>query len=94
MLDLRRRGKIGRLSMCGTDGSKLPDVRKHMQRVLGVYAGIDPTTIKTYPEDGTVDRLAYKSAIAASKPGDLAIIFSQDTHMAIAEACLATGCTS
>ena len=92
MLDLRRRGKIGRLSMCGTDGSKLPDVRKHMQRVLGVYAGIDPTTIKTYPEDGTVDRLAYKSAIAASKPGDLAIIFTpDDTHMAIAEACLAHG---
>ena len=31
-LDLQRRGKIGRLGMCGTDGRKMPAIRDHMQR--------------------------------------------------------------
>ena len=35
MLDLRRRGKVGRLGMCGTDGRKLPAIRAHMKAALG-----------------------------------------------------------
>ena len=27
MLDLRRRGKVGRLGMCGTNGAKMPAIR-------------------------------------------------------------------
>ena len=34
MLDLKRRGKVGRLGMCGTDGRKLPKIREHMQAQL------------------------------------------------------------
>ena len=59
MLDLVNRGKVGRLGMCGTDGRKLPEIRAHMQRALGdVYAGIDPSQIRTWPADGKVDREA------------------------------------
>ena len=93
MLDLQRRGKVGKIGMCGTDGRKLPQIREHMARVLGVYAGLRPTSeIETWPADGTVDRSAYETALKAFKPGDLAIIFTpDDTHGPIAEAYLAHG---
>ena len=44
LIDLRRRGKTGRLGMCGTNGKKLPDIRKHMQESIGnVYKEMDLT---------------------------------------------------
>lgn len=93
MLDLQRRGKVGKLGMCGTDGRKMPAIRSHMQRVLGdVYKGIEPSKISTWPADGVVDREAYKVAINEFAPGDLAIIFTpDDTHGPIAKACLSAG---
>ena len=36
MLDLRRRGIVKRLGMCGVNGKKLPAIRAHMQRVSAV----------------------------------------------------------
>eukprot|EP00405_Crypthecodinium_cohnii_P041538 CAMPEP_0206563814 /NCGR_PEP_ID=MMETSP0325_2-20121206/23076_1 /ASSEMBLY_ACC=CAM_ASM_000347 /TAXON_ID=2866 /ORGANISM="Crypthecodinium cohnii, Strain Seligo" /LENGTH=505 /DNA_ID=CAMNT_0054066303 /DNA_START=136 /DNA_END=1651 /DNA_ORIENTATION=+ len=92
-LDLRNRGKIGRLGMVGTNGQKLPALREHMQKALGeVYEGIDPSVIETWPKDGVVDPAAYKDAAAAFKPGDLAIIFTpDDTHYDIAMACIERG---
>ena len=61
MLDLQRRGKVGRLGMCGTNGKKLPQIRAHMQRVLGdVYTGIDPSMVETWPADDVVDPKACK----------------------------------
>lgn len=92
-LDLRSRGKIGRLGMVGTNGKKLPALRGHMQRVLGdVYEGIDPSIIETWPADGVVKRDAFRDAAAAFKPGDLAIIFTpDDTHYDIAMACVERG---
>ena len=93
MLDLRRRGKVGRLGMCGTNGAKMPAIRAHMQRVLGdVYAGIEPACIETWPADGVSDASAYVEAVGAFGAGDVAIIFTpDDTHFAIAKACLARG---
>lgn len=93
MLDLRRRGKVGRLAMCGTNGSKFPAIRAHMQRVIGdVYHGLDPSCIETFPVDDVVDREAYKTAVKSFRPGDIAIIFTpDDTHCAIAMACLSHG---
>jgi D-galacturonate reductase len=92
-LDFRKRGKIGRLGMVGINGKKLPDIRAHMQRVLGdVYEGIEPSVIETWPADGKVDPLAYRDAASAFKPGDLAIIFTpDDTHFDIAMACMERG---
>ncbi len=93
MLDLKRRGKVGRLGMCGTDGRKLPKIREHMQAQLGdVYAGCDPSCIETWPKDGVVDREAYKQAVQSFGDGDVAIIFTpDDTHAPIAKACLERG---
>ena len=93
MLDLQRRGKVGRLGMCGTNGKKLPQIRAHMQRVLGdVYTGIDPSRVETWPADDVVDPKAYLAACEAFEPGDVAIIFTpDDTHYKIAAACLSRG---
>ena len=93
MLDLQRRGKVGRLGMCGTNGKKLPQIRAHMQRVLGdVYKGIDPSRVETWPADDVVDPKAYLAACEAFEPGDVAIIFTpDDTHYKIAAACLSRG---
>ncbi len=33
--DLRRRGKLGKLSMVGTNGSKYPAIRAHLDKNIG-----------------------------------------------------------
>ena len=92
MLDLKRRNKINDLAMCGTSGPKLPQIREHMRKMLGVYEGIDPSIVKTFPADDVVDREAYKGAISTLKKGDCAIIFTpDDTHFSIAEHCIKHG---
>ena len=92
MLDLKRRGKVGRLGMCGTNGTKLPAIRDHMAALGEAYEGIDPSTIETFPADDVVDREAYKTAVASFAPGDVAIVFTpDDTHFAIALACIKRG---
>merc|ERR1719421_1675926 len=51
MFDLRRRGKLDRLAMCGVDGAKFPGIRAHMQRKIGdVYAGLD-LSFESFPSD-------------------------------------------
>lgn len=91
MFDLRSRGKINRIGMCGTNGGKLPGIRRHMQRCIAEPYGLD-TSCETWPRDGVVDREAYKEAVATFKPGDLAIIFTpDDTHYEIAMECVRRG---
>jgi D-galacturonate reductase len=92
-LDLMDKGKISRLGMCGTNGLKLPGIMAHMNKVIGeVYEGLDPNVIETWPAMGVVDRKAYKTAAAAFKPGDCAIIFTpDDTHFEIAMECIEKG---
>jgi len=84
MFDLRRRGKVGEISCCGVNGKKWPEVRQHVQRALGEYAGLD-LDMKTFPADDRVDADAYKLAINQLSPGDCITIFTpDDTHFEIA----------
>jgi len=49
--DLRRRGKVHQLALCGTSGVKLPLIRAHLQKnIAEVYRDMD-VTMKTYPAD-------------------------------------------
>ncbi|KAL7481461.1 hypothetical protein ACHAW6_007146 [Cyclotella cf. meneghiniana] len=92
MFDLRRRGKVARVGMCGVNGKKFPGIRNHMQKNIGdVYKDMD-LTCDTYPSDDTVDPQAYVHAISTYQPGDIAIIFTpDDTHYEIAMACIQQG---
>ncbi|CAF3314672.1 unnamed protein product [Rotaria socialis] len=85
LIDLRRRGKTNRLGMCGTNGKKLGDIRKHMQQAIGdAYKDMD-LTMDWWPGDDVVDTRAYIQALDAFKPGDACVIFTpDDTHFDMA----------
>jgi D-galacturonate reductase len=84
--DLRRRGVVDQLRMVGTNGTKFPGIRQHLDAVVGrVYREMD-THFTSYPSDSVADDpVAYRRAIADMQPGDVAIIFTpDDTHFEIA----------
>jgi D-galacturonate reductase len=86
LFDMRRRGKVGRLMMAGTNGSKFPGIRRHLHEVIGrVYKGID-ITFQSFPADDVRgDSQAYLTAMDALEPGDVVTVFTpDDTHFGIA----------
>jgi D-galacturonate reductase len=86
LFDLRRRGKVGRLMMAGTNGSKFPGIRRHLHEVIGrAYKDID-ITFQSFPTDDVRgDAQAYLAAMDLLEPGDLVTVFTpDDTHFHIA----------
>ncbi|PKY08337.1 NAD(P)-binding protein [Aspergillus campestris IBT 28561] len=85
LFDLRRRGKVGALSMAGVSGSKFPGIRAHLhQNINQVYNNLD-VSFTSYPSDTQSDPDAYKAAIDALPPGSAVTIFTPDpTHFEIA----------
>lgn len=92
MFDLRRRGLVRRLGLCGVNGTKFPGIRKHIETAIEhVYSGLD-TSLETFPNDDEIKENAYIDALQTFKAGDVAIVFTpDDTHMAIALACIEKG---
>ncbi|KAK4962305.1 hypothetical protein LTR28_004566 [Elasticomyces elasticus] len=99
MFDLRRRGKVGRLSMVGTSGNKFPAIHRGFRRkvqlmnftgdhltknIQNVYNGLD-VSFESFPANDKRDPEAYKAAIDALQPGSAITIFTPDpTHFPIA----------
>ncbi|ETS80236.1 hypothetical protein PFICI_07765 [Pestalotiopsis fici W106-1] len=85
LFDLRRRGKVGKLSMVGTNGTKFPAIRQHLDtNISKVYNNLD-TSFDSFPANDAKDPDAYKAAIDALSPGDAITIFTPDTtHYPIA----------
>ncbi|KAI0167211.1 hypothetical protein BJ166DRAFT_229293 [Pestalotiopsis sp. NC0098] len=85
LFDLRRRGKVGKLSMVGTNGTKFPAIRQHLDKnITQVYNSLD-TSFDSFPANDAKDPDAYKAAIDALSPGDAITIFTPDTtHYPIA----------
>ncbi|KXT14692.1 hypothetical protein AC579_6371 [Pseudocercospora musae] len=85
LFDLRRRGKVGKLSMVGTSGQKFAAIREHLQKnITQAYNGLD-TSFDSFPPDHQRNPEAYKAAIDALSPGDAITIFTPDpTHYPIA----------
>lgn len=72
--------------MVGTNGTKYPEIRTHLQNnISAVYNNLD-VTFTSYPSDTTAScHDAYKTAIDALSPGDAVTIFTPDsTHFPIA----------
>lgn len=92
MFDLRSRGKVDRVGLCGVNGKKFPEIRNHLQKVIGLtYSGLD-LKLDTFPEDDTTDVQAYLKAIQSFQPGDAVTIFTpDDTHFEIALAAIERG---
>ncbi|KAF5879164.1 putative d-galacturonic acid reductase protein [Botrytis fragariae] len=85
LFDLRRRGKVDKLSMVGTSGGKFPAIREHLHKNISqVYNNLD-TSFDSFPANDKTDPAAYKTAIDALSPGDAITIFTPDTtHYPIA----------
>ncbi|KAK4552457.1 hypothetical protein LTR86_010300 [Recurvomyces mirabilis] len=85
LFDLRKRGKVGKLSMVGTSGNKFPAIRDHLHKnITQAYNGLD-TSFDSFPGNEERDPEAYKKAIDALSPGDAITIFTPDpTHYPIA----------
>ncbi|GME28018.1 putative d-galacturonic acid reductase [Neofusicoccum parvum] len=85
LFDLRRRGKVGKLSMVGVSGNKFPAIREHLHKnITQAYNGLD-TSFASFPADDQRDADSYKTAIDALSPGDAITIFTPDTtHYPIA----------
>lgn len=92
LMDMRRRGKVGRLAMCGTNGAKMPRIRAHMQKSIGdVYNDMD-LSFDAFPKGEVRDPEAYVEALKTFKRGDAVTIFTpDDTHFKIALACVKAG---
>ncbi|KAB5547339.1 D-galacturonic acid reductase [Coniochaeta sp. 2T2.1] len=85
MFDLRRRGKVGKLGMVGTNGTKFPAIREHLHKnIQQVYNNLD-TSFDSFPANDVKDPDSYKAAIDSLKRGDAITIFTPDTtHFPIA----------
>ncbi|KAH8692739.1 putative NAD binding Rossmann fold oxidoreductase [Talaromyces proteolyticus] len=85
LFDLRRRGKVGKLSMAGVSGRKFPAIKQHLQKnISDVYNSLD-VSFQSFPADDQTDPEAYKAAIDALEPGSAITIFTPDTtHYTIA----------
>jgi D-galacturonate reductase len=92
MFDLRSRGKVNRIGLCGVNGKKLPAIRQHLQKMIGMnYTGLD-LTLETFPDDNEVDPQAYIKALDSFQKGDMVTIFTPDnTHYDIALAAVQRG---
>ena len=86
LFDMRRRGKVGRLMMAGTNGNKFPH-----------FADICKTSSPAVYKDLTLHSRAFQTTVLAtirrpiwrrwtsSKPGDIVTVFTpDDTHFGIA----------
>ncbi|WP_051335350.1 Gfo/Idh/MocA family protein [Methylocapsa acidiphila] len=78
LLDLQRRGKIGKIRLCCRDGRRYPAIRTHIAESLSRYAGLRPSDIETSPGDDEVDEQSWESALEALRPGDAAIVAVPD----------------
>lgn len=86
LFDMRRRGKVGRLMMAGTNGHKFPGIRRHLHNVISrVYKDLD-VSFRSFPDDAVAgDPKAYLAAMDEMQPGDIVTVFTpDDTHFAIA----------
>lgn len=94
LIDLRRRGILGRLAMAGTNGCKFPGIRRHLKQVVGdVYRDMD-LSFDSFPADDVAsDPSAYLTALEKMAPGDVCVVFTpDDTHFQIALDAVNRGC--
>ncbi len=94
MMDLRREGLVDRILMAGTNGTRFPGIRQHLQRCIGdVYRGMD-VAFESFPGDNaSSDPAAYRAALNEVSAGDVVAVFTpDDTHFQIAIDAVERGC--
>ena len=92
LIDLKRRQKISKLSMVGTNGAKFPQIRAHFEaNIAKKYKEMD-ISFTSYPEDDKIDAEAYIEAMNKMEKGDFVTICTpDDTHFDLALAAISRG---
>ena len=85
LFDLRLRGKVNRIILCGRHGNRFPEIRAHFKtQISSRYSDLD-VTIETFPADDAYLPTAYLTAIKSLRPNSVVIIVTpDDTHFDIA----------
>ncbi|NET62028.1 MAG: Gfo/Idh/MocA family oxidoreductase [Symploca sp. SIO2E6] len=85
LFDLRSRGKVNQISLCGQDGRRFAGIRRHFtEQIASRYKGMD-VSVKTFPDDHDYNPQAYQTAIEKMQPGSGVIVVTpDDTHFDIA----------
>lgn len=94
VMDLRRMGHVDRILLAGTNGTRFPGIRQHLQRCIGdVYRRMD-VALESFPADNVAcDPLAYRTALSEVSTGDVVTVFTpDDTHFQIAMEAIERGC--
>lgn len=94
MFDLRQRGHVGKMHLCGVNGKKFPKIRAHVDsQIKAAYPGNDyDVAMETYPADTAVDAEAYLAALAKLPKGSAVTVFTpDDTHFKITLAAVNAG---
>src|SRR5262245_59071137 len=70
LFDMRLRGKVGRMLMAGTNGTKYPGIRRHLKDAIQcVYKDLD-VAFRSFPDDCVRhDPNAYLAAMDELEPG-------------------------
>ena len=68
MFDLRRRGKVDKISIVGTNGKKFPAIREHLKKNIGEVYNMDTTLDHSCPADDQVDPDACKFVYFSVSP--------------------------
>lgn len=91
--DLRERGLLGeRIALCGTNGKKFQDIRKHFVEKIN-FTNLPNLEFEQFPQTEEVNSKAYLDALSEfSKPGDVCSVFTpDDSHFEIISAALDRG---
>jgi len=89
----RALGNIDRVLMAGTNGTKFPGIREHLDRMLGQRYRNLSTSFESFPADDCErDVEAYLRAMDQLSPGDCVFIFTpDDLHFPISMAAIERG---
>ena len=94
LFDLRRVGILDRLLMVGTNGTKFPGIRAHLQdNVQSIYRDMN-LQFESFPADDVeCDPFAYRDALSRVSAGDVVAVFTpDDSHFQIAMDAVHQGC--
>ena len=89
----RALGNVERVLMAGTNGTKFPGIREHLDQILGQRYRNLSTEFESFPEDDCErDTEAYIKAMDELSPGDCVFVFTPDNmHFKIGMAAVERG---
>ena len=79
LLELKRQQRIGRITLCGQDGTRFPASRSHLYTHIDLrYPNLCSKDVETFPPDTENSPDAWREALKQLRANDLVIIARPD----------------